>query len=281
MVYVDGSRTSVNSSTIGGATGQNVGVYVASELDAMGCVGFWWGASREDYLKCYARGLALQLTASPQVIEAARQGPRMGAMPAGQAAPYPSIVPSPAQGKQAYQQPAAPAPQYAPQYQQYTQYAPQAAPAPAQPPPQFVKTGEKVKLGVLEFTNLAGVTPYEIQTITDMVRLEAGEALPGAWYLIMTRESILQLLPPDRRNLAACEGECEVETGRNIGADYVVTGEVGKFGHDLQVKFKLYNTGTSDYLGGKIVNAADINGLQKPLSEEAARLFEKLKSGGR
>ena len=198
------------------------------------------------------------------------------------ASPAPPQYPQPAAYAPQGAAPQAYAPQYAPQYQ--PQYAPQPAaqaPAPAVPPPQFLKTGEKVKVGVLEFNNTAGITPYEVQTITDMVRLEASEALPGQWYLIMTRESILQLLPPDRKNLAACEGECEVETGRNIGADYLVTGDVGRFGRNLQVKVKLYNTKTSDYLGGKIVTAPDIDNLAKPLSDEAAKLFEKLKAGGR
>ena len=136
-------------------------------------------------------------------------------------------------------------------------------------------------MGVLEFNNFAGVSPYEAQAIADMVRMAASDVLPGSRYLIMTRESILQLLPPDRKSLAACEGECEVETGRNIGADYVVTGEIGRFGTDLQVKFKMYDTKTSDYLGGKIANAPSMNQLQKPIADEAAKLFEKLKAGGR
>ena len=83
------------------------------------------------------------------------------------------------------------------------------------------------------------------------------------------------------RDLAACEGECEVETGRNIGADFIVTGEIGRFGPDLQVKLKLYDTKTADYLGGKIISAADIKGLAKPLSAEATDLLEKLKTGGK
>ena len=229
----------------------------------------------------------------------------LGGLTSGNAPAGPALASPPQPSPQQYQPQAATALQYAPLYARESalnaeppssagapypmpspvpapvpQYAPQPA-AQVSPPAQFVKTGEKLKVGVLEFTNVAGISAYEAQAITDMVRMAAGEVLPGEWYLIMTRESILQLLPPDKRDLAACEGECEVETGRNIGADYIVTGEIGRFGTDLQVKFKMYNTKTSDYLGGKIVNAPTMNQLQKPFTDEATRLFEKLRQGGR
>lgn len=44
----------------------------------------------------------------------------------------------------------------------------------------------------------------------------------GATHTIMTRQNIESLLPPGT-DLADCEGDCEVETGRNVGADLIVS----------------------------------------------------------
>ncbi len=135
---------------------------------------------------------------------------------------------------------------------------------------------EKKKVAVLEFLNFAKITTYEAQAITDMVRMAAREVLSRTQFMVMTRESILQLLPPGK-NLESCEGECEVETGKNIGADYIVSGEIGRFGRNLQIKMKLFDTKTSDLLGVKIVSAPTIDKLEKPINDEAERLFEKIK----
>ena len=59
----------------------------------------------------------------------------------------------------------------------------------------------------------------------------------------MTKENIYELLPPDKKkDLSACIGECAVETGRNIGADFVVAGEIVRFAGEIRVSFSLHDT---------------------------------------
>ena len=49
----------------------------------------------------------------------------------------------------------------------------------------------------------------------------------------MTRDSILELLPPDTQ-LSECLGACAVDTGRRLGAHYVLTGQVNiKVGENI------------------------------------------------
>ena len=59
---------------------------------------------------------------------------------------------------------------------------------------------------------------------SDMVRTDALEIAPA--FQVMTRENVLVILEAAGRKLEDCEGECEVDTGRRLGADLVISGEV-------------------------------------------------------
>lgn len=48
----------------------------------------------------------------------------------------------------------------------------------------------------------------------------------GRGYAVMTRESMAMILKDMGLDAQCQEGECEVETARNIGADLVVSGEL-------------------------------------------------------
>jgi len=145
----------------------------------------------------------------------------------------------------------------------------------ANPAPVFAEESKKL-VAVLEFGNHAKLSTYEITTITDLVRKAARERLPSDKWVIMTRENLLKLLPPGTSLEKCNEAECEVDVGRQIGADYVVAGEAGKFGKVLQVKIKLYDTRTADLLSLEIAKADDIEGIEEPLKGAASATFLKL-----
>ncbi|MFN3201453.1 MAG: outer membrane beta-barrel protein [Bradymonadia bacterium] len=130
------------------------------------------------------------------------------------------------------------------------------------------------KIAVLEFINTAGLTEPEAKYVPDLVRGEATR-LPQGGYLIMTRENILEMLPPGV-DLASCEGSCEVETGRNVGADFVVSGQIIKFGSKLKVTMKLYETGNGALLASERASAADVDTLEEPVVQAARRMFSQL-----
>ena len=92
----------------------------------------------------------------------------------------------------------------------------------------FVAVLETVTLGT-------SISKAERAFLTDKLRSKAIEVLPTYNdFVIMTRDNILAMLPPGR-SLEECEGECMVETGKNISADYVAQARVGQFGSELPV----------------------------------------------
>ena len=134
------------------------------------------------------------------------------------------------------------------------------------------------KLAVLEFHNYTEISDPEAMFLTDLVRGEAVRVLPPAEFLVMTRESLFELLPPGK-TLTDCVGECEVETGRLIGADYIVSGELIQFGDSLRLSLKLFETQTSRLLGTQTVKAGAVEELEEPIRTSSSALFRKI--GGR
>lgn len=123
------------------------------------------------------------------------------------------------------------------------------------------------KLAVLELANRAGLREAEARYLTDRVRAAAVQA----GYFVLSRENILEHLPPGA-TLAACEGDCEVQTARNVGADQVVSGEIIRLGTELRVALRLHET-----RAGRLLNTARVAGaiedIDAPLEHAARRLF--------
>jgi TolB-like protein len=110
-------------------------------------------------------------------------------------------------------------------------------------------------VAVLELRNKlqGGSEGVDVAYLTDMVRGAILESVSGA--RVITRENILVLLQAQGKTLADCEAECEVDTGRRLGAEYVVTGEVLRFGTALKVNLKLHETAN-----GQLLSTAQISG---------------------
>lgn len=78
----------------------------------------------------------------------------------------------------------------------------------------------RLRVAVLEALVPPGTPPNRGMDWTDAVRGAIQRQL-GDSHLVLTRQNIEALLPPGA-DLADCEGDCETETGRNVGADLVV-----------------------------------------------------------
>jgi hypothetical protein len=127
------------------------------------------------------------------------------------------------------------------------------------------------RLAVLQFRNYAALTPYEIMSITDKVRAMALR-LPRDSYFILTRETILELLGPE--GFAKCQNaKCELEAGRAAQSELFVSGEVGHFGKQLEVKMKLIESEAGSVLATTSATAAGIDTIREPFEAAAARLF--------
>ncbi len=79
-------------------------------------------------------------------------------------------------------------------------------------------------LAVLDFRDKLGGKEVDAGYFADVVRSASLRALPGL--RVITKENLVVLLQSTGKRLEDCEGECEVDTGRRIGADLVVSGDL-------------------------------------------------------
>lgn len=132
-------------------------------------------------------------------------------------------------------------------------------------------------VAVLEtVTGTGDVTLEEKLYLTDVLRSEAVSALPAEKnYIIMTRENINAMLPPGKV-IEDCEGSCIVETGKNISADYVAQGRVGKFADNLTITVELYETASSKLMGSFSAKALDMESIENEIRQKSHELFSRI-----
>jgi cyclophilin family peptidyl-prolyl cis-trans isomerase/TolB-like protein len=109
-------------------------------------------------------------------------------------------------------------------------------------------------VAVLEFNStLKGAEREDLDRayFSDRVRRAALKALPGV--RLMTRENMQVLAQSRGVDLEKCEGLCEVEIGRQLDADYVISGDLRRLAGAYRLTLKLY----------------DVRGAQLLASEEA------------
>ena len=111
---------------------------------------------------------------------------------------------------------------------------------------------EVTRVAVLEFRGI-GLDPDFLLKLSDQSRLAAVDVLPHETYSVMTRENMMLILDDMGKDASCMEGSCEVDIGRNIGADYVVTGNVMWVEDKCLLTLKLYETKTGKLLAGKEV----------------------------
>lgn len=135
------------------------------------------------------------------------------------------------------------------------------------------------KIAVLELQNNAELTDQENRFLTDVLR-GAALSLPPSHYLVMTRESVLDFLPPGADLGKICsEANCEVALGRKLGADYVVSGELLRFGGRLKASVKLHDTQSGALMGRHSAEATSVAEMEGALASAGIRLFSALATG--
>ncbi len=118
-------------------------------------------------------------------------------------------------------------------------------------------------VAVLEFqTRLEPGDKVDRVYLSERVRKFVKLQLPQA--MLIDRENVEVLLQAQGKTLAECEGECEVETGKKLGADLVISGQILRFGASWKLALKLHDTHTSQRLSteqasGKTLEELDAN----------------------
>src|SRR6059058_3790076 len=119
-------------------------------------------------------------------------------------------------------------------------------------------------LSVLELHNkLEGGDKKAVDAsyLSDRIRAEVLDAKLGVQ--VMTRENMLVLLQSQGKSLENCEGECEVDTGRRLGAT-------------LKATLKLHDTHTGTLLGAVSASGVDVEALDANLPGAVRRLVEPI-----
>ena len=136
------------------------------------------------------------------------------------------------------------------------------------------------RLAILEFRNIDNaMSRSEVGYIAEIFR-DLGAKIGRRGLSVMTKENILQLLPPGK-SLEQCQGECEVETGRNIGADYVLSGEVRKLSERLGFRLtaKIHQTRDGSLLSSEIFEGKTFEQLEKDIRNSKSKdVFRPIKN---
>ncbi|MCL2100526.1 MAG: DUF3280 domain-containing protein [Fibromonadales bacterium] len=130
-------------------------------------------------------------------------------------------------------------------------------------------------LEIVPSSEEADLTITEFRHLTDELRTQAREALPRN-YSILTRDNIIQLLPPESDKSQCFDESCAVEIGRAIGAEYVTQGFVGKFQGMLTLTIELYESMSGNMLGSFVTESNDARGLLGTIRERAPNLFARI-----
>jgi hypothetical protein len=108
--------------------------------------------------------------------------------------------------------------------------------------------------------------------LSDEVRGVALKAVAEHRCSVMTRESMAVILKD--MGLQCKEGDCEVETARNIGADFVVSGSVAKIEGSFVATLKLHETARGMLLAVARATAPTALELIEGIKRSSADLFK-------
>lgn len=140
--------------------------------------------------------------------------------------------------------------------------------------PATLAANPQKTLAVLEFRSKLAKDAVDVGYLTDVVRTAAKDAVPDL--KVMTRENMFVLLQASGKKMEDCEGECEVDTGRRVGADLVISGDVLRFGTQFKVNMKLHDTHSGELLQGAQASGGTLDELDKNLNLSVSKLLTPL-----
>ena len=132
-------------------------------------------------------------------------------------------------------------------------------------------------MAVLDFNSKLRGTERDLIDVayfTDLVRAAALRVAPGLH--VMTRENTLVLLQASGKKLEDCEGECEVDTGRRLGADLIVSGQVLKVGSNFKLNLKMHETQDGRLLSGAVASGQNVDALDSDTQRAVETLIAPL-----
>jgi len=127
------------------------------------------------------------------------------------------------------------------------------------------------RVAVLELS--ASSTIEGLDILSDQVRGAVAKSA-STDLKVMTREN-MEVMLSDMGIDATCvsEGACEVETARNLGVDYVVTGKIAALSGKLVLSLKLHETKTGVLLSQENVIGDDVLTMLDPVAPAVEKLL--------
>ena len=139
---------------------------------------------------------------------------------------------------------------------------------------KLVDKSDGDRIAVLSLRNRIKMSKEEVDYLTGLVRQIISKRLSRS-YLIMTQENIEVLLPPNT-NLDDCVSECQVETGRTIGARYIITGDVLRFGSSLRLTLRMHDTRSGRLVASEVAKANKLDDLEAPTEKAVEALINQI-----
>jgi hypothetical protein len=143
---------------------------------------------------------------------------------------------------------------------------------------QTISANVVAVLEIITSSSDIDLTIDECRHLTDELRAQARESLPKKDYTVLTRDNILQLLPPDEAERECLAESCAVTIGRTIGAEYATQGSIRIFQGMLTLTVELYETMSGNMLGSFVTESENARGLLNTIREKAPNLFANIKS---
>ena len=118
----------------------------------------------------------------------------------------------------------------------------------------------------------------ELGHLTDRLREIANKTLPQKNYAVMTQQSMVAFLGSQEIMVKKCrESEgCLAKLGREVQADYVGQGRVGRFGGDYTIKVELYDSRSGNLISSFTGSSPNVYGLLSVLDNETPAMFRKM-----
>jgi hypothetical protein len=136
-------------------------------------------------------------------------------------------------------------------------------------------TAARARLAVLELRNYSSLAPENVRYFGDLIREAVLQSAPAMD--VMTRENLVVLLGASGKTLENCEGECEVDTGRRIGADAIVSGEIQKLGSNYKLSLRLHSTADGRLISAGVASGQNLDELDKDARRVVSTFAEKLR----
>jgi len=118
----------------------------------------------------------------------------------------------------------------------------------------------------------------DLPYFTDRIRGTVLQAWPSL--NMISRENQLVLLQASGKTPEQCEGECEVETGRLIGADLIVSGEALEVDGVFKLSLKLHTTKSGRMVSGSVASGARLEDLERDVPRAVLELLRPLAKPG-